>query len=210
MRQRGEGILRSSPWIATAALAAALVAVAAAGRGEGPAPRALDQAVSAPVTRHAIASAVAENTTIAAIVREKTTVGESLPAVADSRTADPRASEEEPPVGPPTPAISTVAGVRAFVDPETGELTGNPTRAQLQRQILEQRAISLSRSTTGLRPFELSRGGRGLNLQGRFQTAMRVERGADGSLHVTCGAGHEDGHSHDHSQADSASTASVQ
>src|SRR5688572_18328249 len=146
MRQRGEGILRSSPWIATAALAAALVAVAAAGRGEGPAPRALDQAVSAPVTRHATASAVAENTTIAAIVREKTTVGESLPAVADSRTADPRAGEDERPVGPPpTPAISTVAGVRAFVDPETGELTGNPTRAQLQRQILEQRAISLSR-----------------------------------------------------------------
>jgi hypothetical protein len=79
-------------------------------------------------------------------------------------------------------------------------LTANPTRAQLQRQVAQQRASSLSRSTSGLRPFELSRGGRGLNLQGRFQTAMRVERAADGSFHMTCGDGHEDGHSHDHSE----------
>ncbi len=88
------------------------------------------------------------------------------------------------------------AGVRAFIDPATGELTAHPTRAQLERFALQARSSSSSRSVVGLRPFELGRGGRGLNLQGRFQTALRVERGEDGNLYQTCGDPTHDGEPH--------------
>jgi hypothetical protein len=77
--------------------------------------------------------------------------------------------------------------VRAFIDPKTGQITANPSPEQLQRLAVQARAATLSRSVQGLRPFELQRGGRGLNLQGRFQTSMRVERAADGTFRLTCG-----------------------
>jgi len=185
MKRQAERVPRSSPWIAAAALAAATVAFAAAGRIEGPSPATTgDDAHPTAIGR--TASSVAENTTTSVTMVETTEARESLPTTADSS--------------------SFAAGVRAFVDPETGRLTSTPTRAQLQSQVLMQRSSALARSTSGLQPFALSRGGRGLNLQGRFQTAMRVERGADGSFHVTCGDGHEDGHSHDHSHDSSRST----
>jgi hypothetical protein len=117
---------------------------------------------------------------------ETTTVGERLPS-----SIDTSAGTSVAPV--------TAAGVRAFVDPATGELTSSPTRAQLERLALQARSSSVARSVVGLRPFELSRGGRGLNLQGRFQTALRVERGADGNFYQTCGdpAHDREPHSHD-------------
>jgi hypothetical protein len=79
--------------------------------------------------------------------------------------------------------------VRAFIDPRTGQITANPSPEQLQRLAVQARAATLSRSVQGLRAFELQRGGRGLNLQGRFQTALRVERAADGSFRMSCGDG---------------------
>jgi hypothetical protein len=81
------------------------------------------------------------------------------------------------------------AGVRAFIDPRTGQPTSSPSPEQLQRLSVQARAATLSRSVEGLRTFELQRGGRGLNLQGRFQTALRVERAADGSFRASCGDG---------------------
>jgi hypothetical protein len=88
--------------------------------------------------------------------------------------------------------------VRAYIDPATGELTTNPSPEQLQRTALVPRA-AFSRSMVGLRPFGLQRGGRGVNLQGRFQSALRVELGADGTFRTTCGDPAHDGtpHSHD-------------
>jgi hypothetical protein len=80
-------------------------------------------------------------------------------------------------------------GVRVFVDPRTGQITASPSPEQLQRLAVHARAATLSRSVQGLRAFELQRGGRGLNLQGRFQTALRVERAADGSFRTTCADG---------------------
>ena len=104
-------------------------------------------------------------------------------------------------IQPPPPATGEGAdlpGIRAVVDPRTGQVTANPSRAQLQALALTRRSAALSRSTVGLRPFDLSRGGRGVNLQGRFDSALRVERSADGSFHVTCGdPAHGEGpHSH--------------
>jgi hypothetical protein len=99
----------------------------------------------------------------------------------------------------------TSAGVRAFIDPRTGQATASPSPEQLQRLVAHARAATLSRSVEGLRPFELQRGGRGLNLHGRFQTALRVQRAADGTFHVTCGDGEAivDAGSHQHHAADS-------
>jgi hypothetical protein len=92
--------------------------------------------------------------------------------------------------------------VRAFIDPATGELTANPSPEQLRRMALAPRA-GLSRSMVGLRPFELDSGGRGVNLQGRFASALRVQVAPDGSFHMTCGDPAHDGTPHSHDRADS-------
>jgi hypothetical protein len=92
------------------------------------------------------------------------------------------------------------AGVRAFIDPTTGELTANPSPEQLRRMALAPRA-ALSRSMVGLRPFELGGGGRGVNLQGRFASALRVQVATDGSFHMTCGDPAHDGEPHSHDGA---------
>jgi hypothetical protein len=104
------------------------------------------------------------------------------------------------------------AGVRAFVDPKTGQITANPSPEQLQRLAVRERS-TLSRSVQGLRPFELQRGGRGLNLQGRFQTSLRVERAADGTFHVSCGDGetpHDASSHHHHDSSDAAGARTVE
>lgn len=76
-------------------------------------------------------------------------------------------------------ASPEAAGLRVYIDPETGELTGTPSPARVEA--LSKRLESpLSRSTEGLEPFELPRGGRGVFLDRRFQSALVVRLGADG------------------------------
>ncbi|MCP4653798.1 MAG: hypothetical protein GY856_00115 [bacterium] len=81
-----------------------------------------------------------------------------------------------------TPAAS---GLRAYIDPETGELVSVPSLQQVEAlsKSLEQ---TLSRSSEGLEPFELSLGGRGVHLRGRFQSALVVRLEADGGLEFSC------------------------
>lgn len=174
-------------WLCMAA-AMLLGASAGAGIGDGTesvtAHAAETAAAATPVTAPApgFGPATAETTGVETVTRAETTgAGESLPAPADT-----------------SPAPVSAAGVRAFVDPATGKLTTNPTRAQLQSLALQARSASWSRSVVGLRPFELSRGGRGLDLQGRFQTALRVERGEDGNFYQTCGDPGHDREPHSH------------
>jgi hypothetical protein len=106
------------------------------------------------------------------------------------------------------PTAGGAAGVRAFIDPATGELTANPSPEQLQRMALVPRA-ALSRSMAGLQPFALDRGGRGVNLQGRFQSALRVQRGDDGTYRVICGDPAHDRTSHSHDGAATTGEAAV-
>jgi hypothetical protein len=128
-----------------------------------------------------------------------------LTAAVVARTSDPPPSFAAPAGdgtaatanASPDPGAGTTAaaGARAYIDPSTGKLSASPSRSELQRLALQQRslqgpAIATSRSMVGLKPFALAHGGRGVNLQGRFQTAMRVERAADGSFHLTCGDVH--------------------
>jgi hypothetical protein len=99
----------------------------------------------------------------------------------------------------PTDATAAAPGLRAFIDLETGELTSRPSPEQLRSFVMASR-LGLSRSFVGLRPFVLDDGGRGVNLQGRFQSALRVQRLPDGSFRSTCGDPAHAGaapHSHD-------------
>ncbi len=85
------------------------------------------------------------------------------------------------------------AGLRAFIDPETGELTSTPTRQQvedltllIEQQTLAGAEAALSRSSFGLEPFELTGGGRGVHLKGRFQSALVVRLTDLGELELVC------------------------
>jgi hypothetical protein len=187
MKRRFEWTRRPWLWLGAALL---LAAGADAGiRNQGESAADLDADIAAAATASTLGPIAAETTVV-----ETTAVRETLPTSSvDSSPA-------------PVPA----AGVRAFIDPATGKLTANPTRAQLERRALQARSSISSRSVVGLRAFELARGGRGLNLQGRFQTSLRVERGKDGNFYQTCGDPTHDGEPHSHAHATAREAASVQ
>ncbi|HVR30835.1 MAG TPA: hypothetical protein VMS86_15030 [Thermoanaerobaculia bacterium] len=86
----------------------------------------------------------------------------------------------------PEEVDSPASGLRVFRDPETGQFVTDPNEAQRRLLALHPRA-AVSRSVQGLRPFTLEGGGRGINLQGRFQSALMVRVMEDGSLRTTCG-----------------------
>lgn len=77
------------------------------------------------------------------------------------------------------------AGLRAYVDPETGELTSTPSPAQVEHL---NRALELSMRWSGedLEPFELRRGGKGVFLDGRFQSALVVRWSEEGAHEYRC------------------------
>ena len=80
-------------------------------------------------------------------------------------------------------AVATKA-FRVVYDPETGEAISIPVR---ETEILSAPlARALTRSTEGLRVFELANGGKGVHLDGRFQHALMVRVRPDGSLETVC------------------------
>ena len=88
--------------------------------------------------------------------------------------------------GPKEASVESVAtkAIRVIVDPETGEIISVPFR---ETDVLSAPlAKALSRSTEGLRVFELSNGGMGVHLDGRFQHALMVRVKPDGSLETVC------------------------
>lgn len=87
-----------------------------------------------------------------------------------------------------------VAGLRAYIDPVTGELVAHPSPAQerdLARAIAEHRLqqgidYGTDWDTEGLFPFVLPDGGTGVDLRGRFLTSTVVRVGPGGELHFDC------------------------
>lgn len=94
---------------------------------------------------------------------------------------------EEPAATAPQPAATAPqpAGLRAYIDPATGELTSTPSREQVE-VLNKSLAQSLKRSDEGLETFELRRGGRGVFLAGRFQSALVVKLGPNGEFLPLC------------------------
>lgn len=86
----------------------------------------------------------------------------------------------------------SAAGLRVFIDPLTGEFTTQPTAQQAGELAAAIAAFRLEQrqdpnwNREGLRRFELSGGGTGVFLDGRFLTSTVVRRGPDGTFHVGC------------------------
>lgn len=97
-----------------------------------------------------------------------------------------------PDAGAETPALPS--GLRAYVDPLTGELTTHPTPAQvreLTRTLAEHRFeqgmdFGAGWDTEGVYRFPLRAGGTGVSLGARFLTSTVVHVGPDGALHFEC------------------------
>jgi hypothetical protein len=79
------------------------------------------------------------------------------------------------------------AGMRAYVDPESGQLTSTPSPEQ-QRALNEalERQQDLNYSSEGLTEEPLADGGYYMDLQGRFQVTMTAHVDAQGQRHVVC------------------------
>ncbi len=110
-----------------------------------------------------------------------------------AQTTPPHSEETSVKTDASPSEAAPLTGLRAFVDPETGELTSTPTRQQIEQleRLIAQRALidaetPLSRSSAGLETFALANGGRGVHLQGRFQSALVVRRTDHGELELTC------------------------
>ena len=86
------------------------------------------------------------------------------------------------PASPVAPRGS--AGMRAFVDPQTGELTGPPTGRP--PEVAPPPQAPLSTSDEGLAEVDVPRPGRGVmvDLRGRFRSALTATVGPDGKVRL--------------------------
>lgn len=107
----------------------------------------------------------------------------ATPSLAEPDTPAPEANESSSSVNASQGGFSL--GLRIYVDPETGELTATPSPAQAEA-LSKRLSERLSRSTEGVVPFKLGRGGRGVYLGDRFDHALVVHRHEDGSLSYGC------------------------
>ena len=83
------------------------------------------------------------------------------------------------------PSVDAREGLRVVIDPETGEIITRPPRHRAE-PISAPLANALSRSTEGLRVFDLPNGGKGVHLKGRFQHVLVVRAKPDGSFETVC------------------------
>jgi hypothetical protein len=84
----------------------------------------------------------------------------------------------------PSPETNVTKSIRVIYDPETGEIISVPFR---DTEVLSAPlARALTRSTEGLQVFQLTNGGTGVHLDGRFQHALMVRVKPDGSLETVC------------------------
>jgi hypothetical protein len=82
------------------------------------------------------------------------------------------------------PAGASAAGMLAFRDPVTGKLRP-PTEAELEA-IRPQLEALFNQSSEGLEEIVLDDGSVGVDLQGRFQTAVVAVVNEDGTVAATC------------------------
>jgi hypothetical protein len=78
------------------------------------------------------------------------------------------------------------AGMRAYRDPATGALIERPVTAE-QKRIAEQPIGDFNKSSAGLVIVRLPDGSEMVDLQGRFQHAMRALRNETGTQVLSCG-----------------------
>lgn len=116
------------------------------------------------------------------------TVALTAPAAASSPDEEKMPSPRAPKASSAEAAEASVVadgGMRFVFDPETGEMVAEQP-LQMTNALSVPLANALNRSTEGLRVFELTNGGRGVHLDGRFQHALVVRMKADGSFETVC------------------------
>ena len=96
---------------------------------------------------------------------------------------DQQPASSEPPAQPvATTTAQATAGWRAYIDPETGELTDPPAGSAASQS--EAAAFSTSHAGLRERPSPVPGGGMMVDLQGRFRSPLVATRGADGKLTI--------------------------
>ncbi len=100
--------------------------------------------------------------------------------------AGPVVSRSQPGGDDRGPGEAAAAGLRVWIDPQTGALSEQPT--PLQRRALEIQRQTLAASRRPAQPllFELPDGTRGAFLDGAFLGALHVHRAPDGALSPLC------------------------
>jgi len=104
--------------------------------------------------------------------------------VAASSSGEKEQPEQQVPEASAEDVVTTKA-IRVIYDPETGEIISVPFREPSEILSIPL-AKALTRSTEGLHVFELSNGGKGVHLDGRFQHALMVRVKPDGSIETVC------------------------
>jgi hypothetical protein len=110
------------------------------------------------------------------------------PWAAAEDTASPAGDETTSQAGDETAqqeAQPAAAGLTVFIDPQTGELTDQPT-AEQTAALAEKIRRSWSKTPEDLKTFELNHGGHGIFLGGSLQKATVVRIRPDGSFEIRC------------------------
>ena len=112
----------------------------------------------------------------------------AIPAVVFSEDANGGAGQPALEAAGPESTTESGAireGMKIAIDPETGQIIAKPVREQ-NRELSVPLANALSRSTEDLHVFDLPNGGKGVNLDNRFQHVYMVQLKPDGSFETVC------------------------
>lgn len=107
------------------------------------------------------------------------------PAASAQAPGSPDVAEPSAVAPDTAPAEAPAAGLRIYVDPETGELTSTPTPEQAER-LSAALAPLLERPVEEPVLFEIPGGGTGVFVGRRFASAMVVRVKADGTFELGC------------------------
>lgn len=124
------------------------------------------------------------------------------PATATASSSEAPAQERQA-VAPAEEPLPVGKGLRAFIDPITGQLR-QPTAEETAASAATSR-VARNKSIEGLEVEYRKDGSKFVDLQGRFMHSLRVTRNADGTSSFTCTD--RDPHTHPQSGQPSASVA---
>lgn len=103
-------------------------------------------------------------------------------------TADSRPLVAAPPsADTPTPQATEAAGLRVYIDPETGRFVPEPPAgAAVETDVATAEAVSTRSVDLVEQPSPVPGGGMMLDLEGRFQNAIEMSVDASGALSSDC------------------------
>lgn len=110
--------------------------------------------------------------------------GENQPALSVQSQTEPGASVPQPPVETPTAVPSHAAGLRVYIDPQTGAFLPEPAPGTVPLRLTPELQNAFSTSHQGLVevPSAVPGGGFKLDLRGRFQSPLLATIDANGKV----------------------------